>query len=93
VIFNGGLSKLAFSFTDLKPSRHVAGFPVYRTATREGPIDDIVITQDGRLPVIPVTLGDQLDSLTEFARKSLRGGAQTARREGASLGRGGATLE
>ncbi len=69
----------------------MAGFPVYRLPVKEvGFIDYIVITKDGRLPLIPVTLADRLDfqaeSLTrtlEYERKQqdTQAAAQAQRRE------------
>lgn len=77
VVFNGGLSKPASSFRELKPDHYVAGIPVYRTTTKWGNIDDVVITLDGRLPITPVTLIERLDKLTENLTNNL----ESVRRE------------
>ncbi len=73
VVFNGNDAFIpAQYFPNVRtPDRIVAGFPVYRHATTYGITDYIVITNDGRLPVIPVTLADRLDFLAESLKRTL----------------------
>ncbi len=68
----------------------MAGFPVYRLVTTFGTTDYIVITKDGRLPLIPVTLADRLDFQAAHLTRSLedegkkpdtQGAVQAQRRE------------
>lgn len=54
----------------LKPIRIVAGFPVFQYRTVLRVYEMLVITKDGRLPIIPVTLADALDR--EAAHLALR---------------------
>ncbi len=61
-----------FNQSKLKPIRIVAGFPVFQFRTVAGGVGELlVITKDGRLPIIPVTLADRLDREAAFVTKRL----------------------
>jgi hypothetical protein len=56
-----------FNQSKLKPIRIVAGSPVFQFRTTFGGVDELlIITKDGRLPIIPVTLADRLDRQAAF---------------------------
>jgi hypothetical protein len=62
-----------FMQSGLKPVRVVAGFPVfaYRFSALAVRAELLIITKDGRLPVVPVTLADRLDREAAFLAKRL----------------------
>lgn len=57
-----------FNQSRLKPVRIVAGFPVfeYRHSAVGARYELLMITKDGRLPIVPVTLADRLDQEAAF---------------------------
>jgi alpha-tubulin suppressor-like RCC1 family protein len=83
VFFNNGLNSPAIGFKNenVKPSRYVAGFPVYKVPAVRGLMDVVVITKDGRIPIVPVTLADRLDkeaqNLTKFLEERRKGLAES----------------
>ncbi len=71
VSFNGDLVGRNFRNGHMTPSRYVAGVPVYNFPAFGGvKFENVVISKDGKIPVVPVTLADRLDkeaqNLTEF---------------------------
>lgn len=60
-----------FNQSKLKPVRVVSGFPVfeYRWSALATRLELLVITKDGRLPIVPVTLADRLDREAAFLAK------------------------
>lgn len=62
-----------FNQSGLKPIRFVSGFPVfeYRHSAIGIRSEMLMITSDGRLPIIPVTLGDRLDQEAAFLAKRI----------------------
>jgi hypothetical protein len=68
VYFNEGLGAPAqyFDTAKVKPARLINGFPVYKVPGAQGVImETVVITKDGRIPIVPVTLADRLDKEAE----------------------------
>jgi hypothetical protein len=55
-----------FNQQKLKPVRVVAGFPVFQFRTPYLLSELLIITKDGRLPIIPVSLADRLDREAAF---------------------------
>jgi hypothetical protein len=55
-----------FNQQHLKPVRIVAGFPVFQFRTPYLVSELLIITKDGRLPIVPVTLADRLDREADF---------------------------
>jgi hypothetical protein len=62
-----------FNQSGLKPARVVGGFPVfaYRHSAIGIQAELLMITKDGRLPIVPVTLADRLDQEAAFLAKRL----------------------
>lgn len=62
-----------FNQSGLKPVRVVAGFPIfeYRFSGNGLRAELMLITKDGRLPIVPVTLADRLDQEAGFLAKRL----------------------
>lgn len=61
-----------FNQSKLKPIRIVAGFPVFQFRSAIAVYEMLVITKDGRLPIIPVTLADALDRQATFLALRLK---------------------
>jgi alpha-tubulin suppressor-like RCC1 family protein len=81
VSFNGYYGGEYFRNEHMTPSRYIGGVPVYNFPGRGGPfgsvkIEHVVISKDGKIPVVPVTLADRLDkeaqNLTESLEKAER---------------------
>lgn len=60
-----------FKQSKLKPVRIVAGFPVFQFRTQVAVEELLIITKDGRLPIIPVTLADWFDQEANNLTKRL----------------------
>jgi hypothetical protein len=86
VSFNGYYGGEYFRNEHTTPSRYIAGVPVYNFPGKGGPfgnvkIEHVVISKDGKIPVVPVTLADRLDkeaeNLTKFLEERRKGLAES----------------
>lgn len=55
-----------FNQSRLKPVRVVAGFPVFESRSNFNVAELLIITKDGRIPIVPITLADRLDQEATF---------------------------